>query len=188
MGIFDSFRKKKAEERQTAIVKRLKRIVVEQFGVEESDVVPSVRWEELCPDWVDLAELISSIEEEFSTPSRRIEILDEDVEKMITVQDVIDYLVDIGVESIPVVPEVKKSEPVAKKFTPLTLHATSSRWQVGYKIQNRYEIHQILGGPGKSGMGIVYVCYDHQFKVPVAIKTLQDQFLQDQGSIDRFRW
>jgi hypothetical protein len=30
-------------------------------------------------------------------------------------------------------------------------------WKVGDRIENRYEIHQILGG----GMGVVYICYDH---------------------------
>ncbi len=61
------------------------------------------------------------------------------------------------------------------------------RWKVGDRIQNRYEIHRILGGPGKSGMGIVYICYDHEFKEAVAIKTFQDRFLKDRTSIDRFK-
>jgi len=62
------------------------------------------------------------------------------------------------------------------------------RWQVGDRIQNRYEIHHILGGPGKSGMGIVYICYDHKYREAVAIKTFQDRFLVDRASIDRFKW
>ena len=62
------------------------------------------------------------------------------------------------------------------------------RWQVGDRIENRYEVHQILGGPGKSGMGIVYICYDYEFREPVAIKTFQDRFLQDRASIERFKW
>ena len=61
-------------------------------------------------------------------------------------------------------------------------------WQVGDKILGRYEIHQILGGPGKSGMGIVYVCYDHEFKDVVALKTFQDKFLKDRAVTDRFKW
>lgn len=65
--------------------------------------------------------------------------------------------------------------------------STSGKWQIGDRIQNRYEIHRILGGPGKSGMGVVYICYDHEYKVPVAIKTFQDRFLQDRASIDRFK-
>ena len=47
------------------------------------------------------------------------------------------------------------------------------KWQIGDKIQNRYEIHDIKMG----GMGIVYLCYDEKFKEPVAIKTFQEKFL-----------
>jgi tetratricopeptide (TPR) repeat protein len=48
-------------------------------------------------------------------------------------------------------------------------------WNIGDKIQNRWEIHKILGGAGKSGMGIVYVVYDHEFKEILAAKTFQDE-------------
>jgi tetratricopeptide (TPR) repeat protein/tRNA A-37 threonylcarbamoyl transferase component Bud32 len=64
----------------------------------------------------------------------------------------------------------------------------SGKWKVGDRIENRYEIHDIRGGPGKSGMGIVYVCYDREYKVLVAIKTFQDRFLKDHASINRFKW
>jgi len=43
-------------------------------------------------------ELRISLEEEFSTPSREIEIPEEDAEDIITVQDAVDYLRDLGVE------------------------------------------------------------------------------------------
>ena len=39
-----------------------------------------------------------ALEEGFSNPSLKIEIPDEDAEKIITVQDAIDYLRDLGVE------------------------------------------------------------------------------------------
>lgn len=55
-------------------------------------------------------------------------------------------------------------------------------WQIGYKIENRYEIHDIKQG----GFGIVYICYDHEFKYPVAIKTFQEKFLSSQKAIDDF--
>ena len=50
---------------------------------------------------------------------------------------------------------------------------TSDRWQVGDRIANRYEIYQILGG----GMGIVYICYDHESRTPCALKTFQGRYL-----------
>jgi len=60
----------------------------------------------------------------------------------------------------------------------------SEKWKVGEKIEGRYEIHDIK----KGGMGIVFLCYDHESKSPVAIKTFQDKYLTDKDSIDRFMW
>jgi len=81
------------------IYERLKNIVVEQLGVEDEEVVPSASFvDDLGADSLDLVELIMSLEEEFSNPSQKIEIPDEDAEKLITVQDAIDYLKDAGIE------------------------------------------------------------------------------------------
>jgi acyl carrier protein len=67
---------------------RLKKIVAEQLGVDESKIVPSARFtEDLNADSLDLVEMIMSLEEEFS-----VEIPDEDAEKIVTVQDAITYI------------------------------------------------------------------------------------------------
>ena len=81
------------------IFERVKEIVVEQLGVEAEEVVPSASFvDDLGADSLDLVELIMSLEEKFSNPSRKVEIPDEDAEKIVTVQDAIDYLRDLGVE------------------------------------------------------------------------------------------
>ena len=81
------------------IFERIKKIVVEQLGVTDEEVVPSAGFvDDLGADSLDLVELIMSLEEEFSNPSRKIEIPDEDAEKIVTIQDAIDYLIDLGVE------------------------------------------------------------------------------------------
>ena len=73
-------------------------IVVEQLGVDESEVSPSASCvDDLNADSLDLVELIMSLEEEFSGDTE-IEISDEDAEKIVTVQDAIDYLQDHGIE------------------------------------------------------------------------------------------
>ena len=78
---------------------RLKKIIVEQLGVDEQEVLSTASFvDDLGADSLDLVELIMSIEEEFSTSSQKIEIPDEDAEKIVTVQDAIDYLKDLGVE------------------------------------------------------------------------------------------
>jgi acyl carrier protein len=81
------------------VFERLRKIVVEQMGVEEEEVVPTANYvDDLGADSLDLVELVMGMEEEFSNPTRKIEIPDEDAEKIITVQDTIDYLKDLGIE------------------------------------------------------------------------------------------
>jgi acyl carrier protein len=80
------------------IFEKIKGIVVEQLGVEEKDVVPAASFvEDLGADSLDLVELIMSLEEAFSTPDRKVEIPDEAAEKIVTIQDAIDYIKEQGV-------------------------------------------------------------------------------------------
>ncbi len=70
------------------ISERLKKIIVDQLGVDESEVVPSASFvEDLNADSLDLVELIMSLEEEF-----KLQISDEDAEKITTVQEAEDYI------------------------------------------------------------------------------------------------
>ena len=81
------------------IFDRLKKIIVEQLGVDEKEVVPAASFvDDLGADSLDLVELIMTVEEKFSNPTRKVEIPDEDAEKLSTVQDAVDYLRDLGVE------------------------------------------------------------------------------------------
>ncbi|MFC2016813.1 acyl carrier protein [Chloroflexota bacterium] len=81
------------------IFERIKRIIVEQLGAEEGEVMPAASFvDDLGADSLDLVELIMSLEEEFSNPSRKVEIPDDDAEKIVTVQDAVDYIRDLGVK------------------------------------------------------------------------------------------
>jgi acyl carrier protein len=81
------------------IFEKIKAIVVEQLGVNEADVVPTASFvEDLGADSLDLVELIMALEEAFSTPEQKVEIPDEDAEKIATIQDAIDYIKEKGVQ------------------------------------------------------------------------------------------
>ncbi len=78
---------------------RIKKIVIEQLGVEEAEVVPSANFvDDLGADSLDLVELMMAREEEVSKPDKKMEIPDEDAEKIATIQDAIDYLRDHGIK------------------------------------------------------------------------------------------
>jgi len=73
---------------QASTYDRLKKIVVEQLGVDEADVKPEASFvDDLNADSLDLVELIMSLEEEFG-----MEISDEDAEKIKSVGDAQEYI------------------------------------------------------------------------------------------------
>jgi acyl carrier protein len=81
------------------VFERVRKLIVEQLGAEEEQVVPSASFvDDLNADSLDLVELIMSMEEEFSKDGNTLEISDEDAEKILTVQDSVDYLKDLGLE------------------------------------------------------------------------------------------
>jgi len=82
------------------VFERLKKVIAEQLGVDEGQIVALASFvDDFNADSLDLVELIMAIEEEFSTPDWKLEIPDEDAEKLTTVQSAMDYLRDHGVES-----------------------------------------------------------------------------------------
>ena len=70
---------------------KVKEIIVEELGVEESEVTLEASFiEDLGADSLDTVELIMKFEEEFD-----IDIADEDAEKLTTVGKAIEYLESI---------------------------------------------------------------------------------------------
>ncbi len=60
--------------------------------------------------------------------------------------------------------------------------AEGSDFDFGDRIDGRYEVAQILRG----GMGIVYLCYDHEDRQSVALKTFQARLLTNDTAVARF--
>lgn len=71
-----------------ADVEKVKEIVAEQLGVDESEITEASSFvDDLGADSLDTVELVMALEEEFG-----IEIPDEDAEKISTVKDAITYI------------------------------------------------------------------------------------------------
>jgi len=70
------------------VAERVKKIVVEHLGVDESKVTDSAGFiDDLGADSLDTVELVMAFEEEFG-----IEIPDDAAEKILTVKDAIDFI------------------------------------------------------------------------------------------------
>ena len=79
----------------STVFERVTKVTVEQLGVEEDQVVSTASFvEDLNADSLDLVELIMALEEEFSEGESKLEITDEDAEKIVTVQDAVDFITD----------------------------------------------------------------------------------------------
>lgn len=75
------------------VFEKVKKIVVEQLGVEEADVKPEASFaNDLGADSLDTVELVMALEEEFG-----IEIPDEAAEGIATVQDAVNFIKDKSV-------------------------------------------------------------------------------------------
>jgi len=67
---------------------KVKEVLVDVLGVNPEDIKPESKFvDDLGADSLDLVELIMSFEDKF-----QIEISDTDAEKIVTVQDVLDYI------------------------------------------------------------------------------------------------
>lgn len=70
------------------VADKVNKIIIEQLGVNPDEVKPEASFvDDLGADSLDLTELIMAMEEEFD-----IEIADDDAQKILKVQDAIDYI------------------------------------------------------------------------------------------------
>ncbi len=71
-----------------AVADKVKKMIVAQLGVNESEVVAEAKFiDDLGADSLDIVELVMALEDEYG-----IEIPDEDAEKIETVGDAIRYI------------------------------------------------------------------------------------------------
>lgn len=76
------------------MLEKMKEIIADQLSAEAEDITMETSFkEDLGADSLDLFELVMALEDEYS-----VEIPSEDLEKLLTVGDVVNYLKDKGVE------------------------------------------------------------------------------------------
>ncbi len=71
------------------IYEKVKAIVMEQLGVDEEEITPTTTFQALNADSLDIVELVMALEEEFN-----IDIADEEVENIQTIEDIVKYIKD----------------------------------------------------------------------------------------------
>lgn len=76
------------------MLKKMQELIGEQLGMHALEITPDKSLkDDLNADSLDLFELVTNLEDTYS-----IEIPSEDLEKLATVQDVMDYLASKGIE------------------------------------------------------------------------------------------
>jgi acyl carrier protein len=81
------------------LFEKIKNILVDELGVGSASIEPSASFiDDLNMDPDDLAEFFTSIEDSFSKPGNKFEIPEKDADNLITLQDLVDYLQEAGVE------------------------------------------------------------------------------------------
>ncbi len=81
------------------ILDTIKKILVDELGVDETTIIPSASFiDDLNMDPDDLAEFFTTIEDNFSQKSNKLEIPEEDSDNIVTVQNLVDYLLEAGID------------------------------------------------------------------------------------------
>ncbi len=76
------------------MIEKMKKMLAEQLNIDEDSITPEVSFkDDLGADSLDLVELVMALEDEYN-----IEMPSDDLAKMNTVGDVIDFLKSRGIE------------------------------------------------------------------------------------------
>ena len=69
------------------VFEKVAQIIAEQLGIDAEGLTPETEFEEIDADSLELVGVIMAVEQEFS-----IEVDDEDIEKVKTIGEVVDYI------------------------------------------------------------------------------------------------
>ena len=81
------------------IFNKIKKILVDELGVDETSIQPPASFtDDLNMDPDDIAEFFTTVEDVFGTPENKVEIPEAESDNLLSVQNLIEYLVDMGIE------------------------------------------------------------------------------------------
>lgn len=81
------------------IYSQIKSILIKELEISESSVQLSSSFiDDLNMDPDDLAEFFTTVEDQFTKPGKKIEIPEKDFDDILTIQNLIDYLIESGVD------------------------------------------------------------------------------------------
>lgn len=81
------------------IFEKIKKMLVDELGVEEKAIEPSASFiDDLNMDPDDIAEFFTTVEDVFSKPGTKVEIPGAESDNLVNVQNLIDYLQELGIE------------------------------------------------------------------------------------------
>lgn len=78
---------------------RIQKILTDEMGIEGTSIKSTSSFiDDLNMDADDLAEFFTAVEDSFSQTGKKIEIPDHESDSLVTIQDLIDYLQEQGIE------------------------------------------------------------------------------------------
>ena len=134
------------------VFERVKKVTVAQLGVTENEVSNNSNFaSDLGADSLDQVELLMALEEEFGTPDKKITIPDEEGEKILTVEDAVDFLKSIGVSDF----EAPPKSPERSGFPRINLPRPNINRPPMNKpnppVQDRQQNRPVAGNPPRGG-------------------------------------
>ena len=78
---------------------RIKKISIDGLGIEGTSIESTASFiDDLNMDADDLAEFLTAVEDSFSRQGKKLEIPDHESDNLVTIQDLIDYIQEQGIE------------------------------------------------------------------------------------------
>jgi acyl carrier protein len=134
------------------VLERVKKVTIAQLGVTENEVSSNSSFaSDLGADSLDQVELLMALEEEFSTSDKKITIPDEEGEKILTVDDAVDFLHGMGISDMQPLPKPAERSGFPRINLPRPNMNRPNANKPNPQAQDRPQNRQITGNQPRGG-------------------------------------